>query len=115
MHVGKWPAAKRSACVAPEVDLRECTLHSPPPKNEIRQDPLWLWNPEEMSPEIQNRGTSGPQKRHVSAKKFFKKMKEELTSNPHLKDQMKWNWNYFNIEQDKMVFHLEQQNKTFTF
>ena len=23
------PAAKRSACVAPEVDLRECTLHLP--------------------------------------------------------------------------------------
>ena len=26
----------------------------------IRQNPLWLWNPEEMSPEIQNRGTSSP-------------------------------------------------------
>ena len=25
--------------------------------------PLWLWNPEEMSPEIQNRGISGPIKR----------------------------------------------------
>ena len=25
---------KRSACVAPEVDLRECTLHSPPQKIE---------------------------------------------------------------------------------
>ena len=25
-----------------------------------RQNPLWLWNPEEMSPEIQNRDTSGP-------------------------------------------------------
>ena len=29
---GCMPAAKRSACVAPEVDLRECTLHSPPQK-----------------------------------------------------------------------------------
>ena len=33
MHVGKGPAAmlaiKRSVGVAPEVDLRECTLHSP--------------------------------------------------------------------------------------
>ena len=27
----------------------------------IRQNPLWIWNPEETSPEIQNRGTSGPQ------------------------------------------------------
>ena len=29
---------------------------------QIRQNPLLLWNPEETSPEIQNRGTSGPQK-----------------------------------------------------
>ena len=29
MHVGVL-AAKRSACVTPEVDLRECTLHLPP-------------------------------------------------------------------------------------
>ena len=38
MHVGNWPAAlladKRLACVSPEVDLRECTLHSPPQKSE---------------------------------------------------------------------------------
>ena len=37
--------------------------------------PLWLWNPEETSPEIQNRGTSGPKKGHVSAKNFKKKKK----------------------------------------
>ena len=29
---GCMPAAKRSASVAPEVDLGECTLHSPPQK-----------------------------------------------------------------------------------
>ena len=38
MCVGKWLAAllaaKRSACVAPEVDLRECMLHLPPQKSE---------------------------------------------------------------------------------
>ena len=38
MHVGKWlavlPAAKRLAHVATEVDLRKCTLHSPPQKSE---------------------------------------------------------------------------------
>ena len=33
-RTGCVPAAKRSASVAPEVDLRECTLHLPPP--------LWL-------------------------------------------------------------------------
>ena len=43
-------------------------------KKQIRQNPLWLWNPEEMTPEIQNRGTSGPQKGHVFAKNFFKKV-----------------------------------------
>ena len=31
-------------------------------KKVIRQNPLWLWNQEETSPEIQNRGTSGPKK-----------------------------------------------------
>ena len=33
-EVTGWLAAKRSACVAPEVDLRECALHSPLQKSE---------------------------------------------------------------------------------
>ena len=41
-------------------------------KRRIRQNPLWLWNPEETSPEIQNRGTNGPKKGHVPAKNFLK-------------------------------------------
>ena len=76
MHMGKWPAVmpatKRSACVAPEVDLGECTLHLPQQKKLIRQNPRCLWNPEETSPEIQNRGTSGPQKGFVPVKNFTK-------------------------------------------
>ena len=32
----------------------------------IRQNPLWLWNPEEISPEVQNRGISGPTNGRVS-------------------------------------------------
>ena len=46
----------------------------------IRQNPLWLWNPEETSPEIQNRGTSGPKIGHVnvSDKKTGKKILESL-------------------------------------
>ena len=63
-------------CVAPEVDLRKCTLHSPLAMR-IRQDPLWPWNPEEMSPEIQNRGTSSPKIGHVNVsdkKTFWKKI-----------------------------------------
>ena len=35
-------------------------------KKQIRQNPLWLWNPEETSPEIHNRGTSRLKKGHVS-------------------------------------------------
>ena len=78
-RTGCTPAAKRSASVAPEVDLRECTLHSPPQKKKkrIRQNPLRLWTPEETSPEIQNRGTSGPKKGHVSAKNFKKKKQKK--------------------------------------
>ena len=63
-YVRKWLGAmlavKRLAGVAPEVNLRECTLdlHLPPQKQK-GQKPLWLWNPEEMPPQIQNRGTSG--------------------------------------------------------
>ena len=30
-------------------------------KVRIRQNPLWLWNPEKTSPEVQNRGTVAPQ------------------------------------------------------
>ena len=39
----------------------------------IRQNPLWLWNPEETSPEIQNRGVSGPQKDMCVRQKLLKK------------------------------------------
>ena len=42
-------------------------------KVRIRQNPLWLWNPEETSPEVQNRGISGPKNGHVSNKNGKKK------------------------------------------
>ena len=38
----------------------------------IRQNPIWLGNPEETSPEIQNRGTSGPKIGHVNVSHFRK-------------------------------------------
>ena len=39
----------------------------------VRQNPLWLWNPEETWPEIQNRDTSGPKIEYVNVlKKIFK-------------------------------------------
>ena len=42
----------------------------------IRQNPLWLWNPEETSPGIQNRGTNGPKIGHVTGfvEKTFQKI-----------------------------------------
>ena len=46
---------------------------------QIKQNPLWLCNPEEMSPEIQNRGTHGPKIGHcecVRQKNFSKKRKK---------------------------------------
>ena len=64
MHVLKAPAVmptiKWLAGIGPEVYLRECTLHSPLQNKWRRQNPLWLWSPEETSPEIQKKGTSGP-------------------------------------------------------
>ena len=50
--------AKRSAGVAPEVNLRNLLL-----TGDEARDPLWLSNPEQMLPEVQNRGVSGPTKR----------------------------------------------------
>ena len=44
----------------------------------IRQNPLWLWNPEETSPEVWNRGISGPTNGHVSNKNLKKKKKKEV-------------------------------------
>ena len=61
---------KRFAGVAPEVDLGECTLPFASPQKQIRQNPLWLWNSEETSPEIPNRDACGLKKGHVSAKKL---------------------------------------------
>ena len=39
----------------------------------IRQNQLWFWNPEETSPEVQNRGISDPTNWHVSNKNLKKK------------------------------------------
>ena len=81
MHLGKslavMLAIKRLAGVAPEVDLRECSLHSPSQNMQIRQNPLWLWNP--TSPEIRNRGYQWPPKiGHMwLPKTFFKKFQNK--------------------------------------
>ena len=64
-------AAKRSAHVTPEVNLRN-SLHAC--ESMQARDPPWLWNPGETSPEVQNRGISGQTKRtHVLQKLLYKK------------------------------------------
>ena len=77
-------AAKRSAGVAPEVNLRErVTLLVRLRQVRIRQNPLWLWNPEETSPEVQNRGISGPTKRTHVLQKILKKKKKKKKKKKH--------------------------------
>ena len=82
MHVVKQLAVmltvKRLPGVAPDVGFRECTLHLPLQK-QIKQNQLWLWNPEDTSPEIQNRGTSGPEIGHVCGSTKRKKVTPKLS------------------------------------
>ena len=62
---GKRPATmpcKRTKGVTPEVNLGEHISFT------------WLWNSEDMSPEVQNRGISSPKNAHVSTKFFLKKV-----------------------------------------
>ena len=53
------------------------------------RDPPWLWNPGQTSPELENRGVSGPIKGILSSKKnfFFKKerIKKKIISEPSLR------------------------------
>ena len=53
------PAIKRSAGVAPEVDFKECTLHSPPQKSD-KAEPTGFENQRRRHQKSQNGGTSGP-------------------------------------------------------
>ena len=53
--------------VPPEVNLRIIQVRK------HARDPPWLWNPGQTSPEVQNRGISGPHKEDMSSKSFKKK------------------------------------------
>ena len=64
-------AAKRSAGVAPEVNLRNA-LHISDEANQSGNPP-WLWNRGQSSPEVQNRGISGPTKRTYVLQNFNKR------------------------------------------
>ena len=60
-----------SACVAPAVDLRECTLHLPPQKK--RQQGRTHSGFETHRRRHQKSKTGGVQKGHVSSENFLKK------------------------------------------
>ena len=68
---GKQPAAMLAIYtgrgVTPEVNLRE-GISRPPPQSSNKAEPTL-----ETSPEVPNRGISGPKNGHVSNKKFEKK------------------------------------------
>ena len=42
-------------------------------RENMQRDPPWLWNSGQTSPEVHNRGISGPRKRTCVLQKFFKK------------------------------------------
>ena len=62
-------AAKRLASVAPEVDLGECTLHSPLQKAN-KAEPTLALNPRGDVTRNPIQGYQWPQKGRVSAKNF---------------------------------------------
>ena len=62
---------------------------------QIRLKPLWLWNPDETSLEIQNRGTSCPRIGHVNVtvkKTFFlnKKILDVTNIDMYINLKVKW-------------------------
>ena len=89
---GCSPTTKRLACVAPEVDLGECTLHLPPQKAKKVEPTLALKPRREVTKNSNvSKPISGPQKGHVSAQNYFKKVgmpylpcpsKTQSSSNP---------------------------------
>ena len=68
-------AAKRSAGDVPEVNLR-IPLHIGDEAHK-QGDPPWPWNQRQMSPEVQQRGISGPTKR-TDVLEIFKLKKKEF-------------------------------------
>ena len=63
-------ATKMSLGVTPEMKFWECVTRVSP-QMQIRL--LTLWNPQETSPEVQNRGINGPTKRTCVLQKIFLK------------------------------------------
>ena len=93
----------QSAGVTPEVNLRSllCTGE----EAHKRGNPHWLWNPEQTSPEVENRGITGPTKRTYVLQFFFKKKKP----NPYLWDHRIWNGPY--LHRTRILVFLRSCNR----
>ena len=50
--------------------LHQRWIWGSPKWESMQRDPPWLWNPGQTSPEVQNRGISGPRKRTYVLQKF---------------------------------------------
>ena len=77
------PLLVEKAGVTPEVNLRTplCTGEEACK----RGNPPWLWNPGQTSPEVQNRGISGPTKRTCVLQNLKKKKSGSFPENSNLK------------------------------
>ena len=64
-------AAKRSAGVTPEVNLRECVTHTPPP-NMNKAAHSGFKTQRKISPEVQSRGISGSTTKTHVLQKIYK-------------------------------------------
>ena len=76
-RTGCAPPAKRLASVAPEVDLGECTLHSPPQKANKAEPTLAL------NPRNPKQGYQWPQKGYVCPPKTFSQITRKPLSSVH--------------------------------
>ena len=79
-HVCRYVDRKRLGCHADLYTVRRCRTRGESQEfiahrqqSTQARDPPWLCNPEETSPEIQNRSISGPTKRTYVLQKIFKK------------------------------------------
>ena len=98
----------QSTGVAPEVNVRITQVRK------HARDPHWLWNPGQTSPEVQNRGISGPTKRAYGLQKFFEKKKRKIIQYEALflcekvfQSHAKWN----SLQTVYMTLKLEMSTK----
>ena len=79
-HVYKYVDQKGSAAMLTSIQSAGVTSEVNLKITHVRKcgrDPPWLWNPGQTSPEVQNRGTSGPTKR-TYVLQIFKKQKAAI-------------------------------------